>query len=322
MTEKFKVKLGFGLTAVGVLGASILYGCSGTQATAGTPGADTATLVAALSVNSDGSSADWADAAATEPVYVEGCGFDHIVDKVVERFDADHSGELDDNEQSDLVSEYGDDATLSADVPHAGDKHGADKASGGREDHAGRAAFLLGLYDADGSGTLEAGELSTLKADIEARCQARLAKLVAEFDANGDGTLDASEWQTAHNALHQRFQDHRAELDQNGDGDVDHDEQATARDQGENTRDGVKAKFDANADGVLSADERAAFEAHVRECVRKDRPMSEASDSSEGDVSEGTGSDDEATESSESGDGASDVAGDTDSEDTGAESDR
>ena len=57
-------------------------------------------LVAALAANEDGSDEAWTSASGTEPFLVESCGFDVIVQRAVERFDADGSGDLDADERA------------------------------------------------------------------------------------------------------------------------------------------------------------------------------------------------------------------------------
>jgi hypothetical protein len=137
--------------------------------------------------------------------------------------------------------------------------------------------MLLSVYDADGSGTLEAAELEQLKADIEARCEARLAKLVAEFDADGDGTLSDEEWATAHAALRERFQHRHAErvreLDADGDGALDATEEQQAEETADAERSDAEQSFDQDGDGQLSKEERDELRASGRECVRDVRPM-------------------------------------------------
>jgi Ca2+-binding EF-hand superfamily protein len=137
--------------------------------------------------------------------------------------------------------------------------------------------MLLRVYDTDGSGTLEAAELDQLKADIEARCEARQAKLVAEFDADGDGTLSEQEWAAAHEALRERFARHHAErvreLDSDGDGTLEPNEVEQADEAADSERSDAEQSFDADGDGTLSEEERDALRSQGRECVREDRPL-------------------------------------------------
>jgi len=245
------VKLGIGLTGVWVLGMSAMFACSGTEQSSA-ESSNVATMVAALSVNSDGSDATWSDPADPEPAHVQGCGFEHIASKLAEHADV-----------------------------------AADAASGAAKDHGdGRAALLVRLYDADGNGTLDDSELSTLKADIEARCEARFAKLLAEFDSNADGALDATEWAAAEAALHARFEQHHREhmqkLDTDGDGELADAELEGARADAERHREGAEHAFDRDGDGTLGGDESERFREQGRQCVREDRPMmSDAADADE-----------------------------------------
>jgi hypothetical protein len=254
-----------------------LGGCAGSErtTTASSPSVDTATWLAALSVNGDGSDEAVEGGTATEPVLAGGCGFTQILENVVERFDADSSGDLDAQENAALTAEYGDlEAGVSAEHPNQG--------------QPGKLAALLGAYDSDGSGILEATEIATLQADIEARCEARLAKLVEEFDVDGDGELDETEWAAARAALRERFAGHRlgrvAEFDADGDGQLDAGERAIVREQARDRRDQARARFDADGDGEIGEDERAAFGEHVRACVRDDVPVM-----SDGEISGGRG---------------------------------
>jgi hypothetical protein len=246
-----------------VLGMSVLAGCSGAeQASQQSP--DVSTLVAALSVNSDGSDATWSDPADAEPAHVRGCGYDLIASKVANKAD---DGASDDSADAADDSATDDDGPASAGAGAGEPRHHGD----------GRAAMLVRLYDSNADGTLDDSELAALKADIEARCEARFAKLVAEFDSNGDGALDATEWAAAEAALHARFeqrhQDRAKQLDTNGDGVISKDEIAAARDDAEQHRDGAEHAFDADGDGKLGSDEGERFREHGRECLREDVPM-------------------------------------------------
>lgn len=246
-----------------VLGMSVLSACSGAeQASDQSP--DVSTLVAALSVNSDGSDATWSDPADAEPAHVRGCGYELIASRVAQRAD-DSADEADDSATDDGATDDGPDASR------------RDGAGEPRHHGDGRGAMLVRLYDSNGDGTLDDSELANLKADIEARCEARFAKLVAEFDTNGDGALDATEWAAAEAALHARFEQRHADrakqLDTNGDGEVSKDEIASARDDAQEHRDGAEHAFDDDGDGKLGSDEGERFREHGRECLREDLPM-------------------------------------------------
>jgi hypothetical protein len=266
-----------------VLGMSVLAACSGAeQASEQSP--DVSTLVAALSVNSDGSDATWSDPADAEPAHVRGCGYELIASKVAQRAEesaADDSADAADDSATDEGGDTTDDAS--------GDGAGEPRHRGD-----GRAAMLLRLYDSNSDGTLDDSELANLKADIEARCEARFAKLVAEFDTNGDGTLDASEWAAVDAALHARFEQHHQDrakqLDTNGDGEISQDEIAAARAEAQQHRDGAEHAFDLDGDGELGSEEGKRFRDQGRQCVREDRPMmSDAGDPAETESEEHAG---------------------------------
>lgn len=257
-----------GFVGAVILGTSFLLACSNAGTPAGANGADLTTYAAALSVNGDGSDAIGAEGmtgeSSREPLVARGCGFETIVENVVARYDADQSGDLDESERAGLVAEFGDaESGLAAEHPNRGQPS--------------RAAVLLDTYDSDASGTLEAGEIAALQADIEARCADRLTKLVEKFDANGDGTLDESEWQGARVALRERITEHRRErsaaFDTDADGQLDDDELAEVRSDAMERRASVEAEFDANADGQLDDEERLALTEYLRQCVKEDLPM-------------------------------------------------
>jgi EF hand domain-containing protein len=261
------VKRGFVVLGASVVGLSLLYACAGAEqseaTTADASSVDTATLVAALSVNGDGSDETFAGE-TDQPLVARGCGFETILETVVERYDADDSGDLDADERTALGAEFGDaESGTPAEHPNRG--------------RPGRAALLLLSYDADGSGTLDAAEIDALKADIQARCEARLAKLVEEFDANADGTLDESEWDAARAALRERVAERWhariAEFDTNGDGTLDAEERAALRERVLERRADAASEFDADGDGELSEDEQDQLGEHVRACVRDDVSM-------------------------------------------------
>jgi Ca2+-binding EF-hand superfamily protein len=262
------VKHNIGIVGTVVLGVSFLFACSDSASETGAGGTDLTTYVAALSVNGDGSdevsSTELPEDASSEPLAARGCGFGEIVERVVARYDGDGSGDLDAGEKAELVAEFGDpESGVSARHPNRGQPT--------------RAAVLLNAYDSDDSGSLEASELATLQADIQARCEERLAKLVEQFDANGDGTLDDAEWEAARAALRERIAAHRrqrfAEFDTNGDGILDAEERLALRQAVIDRRAEVEGEFDVDADGQLDAEEREALQEHVRACVKTDLPM-------------------------------------------------
>jgi Ca2+-binding EF-hand superfamily protein len=246
------------LGLIGVLGALALTGCGrSNEADDGDTALDEqqSTLVAALAANEDGSDEAWTSAAGSEPFLVEGCGFGAIVARVIERFDADGSGDLSEEERAALVDEFGDPAE--------------------------RFELLVSLYDTDASGALEASELDVVKADLEARCESRREAVLERFDANGDGTLDADEREAAHDALRERFAERHAarveRFDRNGDGQLGPLERRRAggviRDRLADRREAIADEFDADQNGELDEAEREALAEHLRACVRGEAPL-------------------------------------------------
>jgi Ca2+-binding EF-hand superfamily protein len=246
------------LGLIGVLGALALVGCNGSNDSDDSSTAldeQQATLVAALAANEDGSDEAWTSAAGSEPFLVESCGFGAIVSRVLERFDTDGSGDLSEEERSTLVDEFGDPAE--------------------------RFALLVSLYDADGSGALEASELDAVKADLETRCENRRDALIERFDADGDGTLDADEREAAKAALRERFAARHAarveRFDRNGDGRLGPLERRSVggviRDRLADRREAIVDEFDADQNGELDAEEREALAEHLRACVRGESPL-------------------------------------------------
>lgn len=217
--------------------------------------AEQATLIAALAANEDGSDEAWTSASGTEPFLVEGCGFELIAERVMERFDTNSDSVLDADELTALSDELGD--------PYE------------------RLDLLMSLYDADESGDLEASERETLQGDLEARCEARRERLLERFDADGDGALSEAERETAVEALRERFSRRHAarvdEFDRNGDGRLGPLERRGAgtsiRGRVAGRRAAIADEFDADQNGELDASEREALEEHLRACVRGERPL-------------------------------------------------
>lgn len=251
------MKLQLGL--IGVFGVMLSFGVGcGQSKDEGSSAAideEQATLIAALAANEDGSDEAWTSAAGSEPFVVEACGFGAIVSRVVERFDVDASGDLNEEERAALVEEFGDPAQ--------------------------RFELLVSVYDADGSGSLETSELDAVKADLQTRCENRRSALLERFDTNGDGTLDQDERAAAGAALGQRFAERHAarvdQFDRNGDGRLGPLERRGAgraiRDRLADRRAELADEFDANQDGTLDADERRALAEHLRACVRGESPL-------------------------------------------------
>lgn len=243
------------LGLIGVLGALALVGCARAKEDSAALDQDQATLVAALAANEDGSDEAWTSAAGSEPFLVEGCGFGAIVTRVIERFDTDGSGDLNEEERAALVDEFGDPAE--------------------------RFDLLVSVYDTDGSGSLEASELDAVKADIETRCENRRTALLERFDADGDGALDADEREAARAALRERFAERHAarveRFDRNSDGRLGPLERRQAgrlvRDRLADRREAIADEFDTDQNGELDAEEREALGEHLRACVRGESPL-------------------------------------------------
>lgn len=279
-----EVKLGMGLVGVWVLGASLVHGCSGSSSYTGTEAvSDPSTLLAALAVNSDGSDATLGDTESSVPIVARSCDLSGIVEEVVERFDTDQDGALSAEERAGLADEFAGGVGRIGLVPgERGDAGFAPGRGQGRGPRGGRAELLLAVYDSDGSGTLEPGEIAALQGDIEARCEARLAKLVEEFDADGDGELSDEEWQAAEAALLERCQSRQRErlADDAADGVGPFGAGARGRAglAGEQRRAEAVSRFDADGDGELDARERGQLTAQGRLCVREERPLEPGAD--------------------------------------------
>lgn len=250
---------------LGVFGVGLGLVACGQSAGGGAAATDEAVLVAALTANDDGSDAAWASTAGGEPLLVEGCGFGNIVARVVERFDADGSGDLNADERAVLVDELGDPGE--------------------------RFELLVSIYDTDGSGELTADELDALEADIETRCESRRQALLERFDADGDGALDADERDAARAALRDRILARvggfgRGGFGPGGPGRGDGLGRgdgfgppgragfgAGIRERLADRRAAITEEFDANGDGVLDAEEREALAQHLRACVRGEEEL-------------------------------------------------
>lgn len=135
---------------------------------------------------------------------------------------------------------------------------------------------LRWIYDADSSGSLDAEERATLRADLNARCANIRARLLELFDADSSGTLEQEEREAARDARrdrrHQRRENRRDQADTNEDGHVSREERQAARaahrENRQDRRATLKARFDADSDGVLSDEEKAALRDYLREWVR------------------------------------------------------
>ncbi|MEY4575911.1 MAG: hypothetical protein RL701_614 [Pseudomonadota bacterium] len=254
--KKF-VDVGAWCACLGLLAA----GCATQQADSGEPDIEEAVSVAALQQGQDGSDEDFADATDAAPVMDRECKFSDIRKHVVATYDVNHDGELDTDERAELREDFGGAWRKPA------RRHAAREA---------RRSLLRKIYDTDGSQVLEADERAELAADLDARCEQRMAKLTAKFDADGDGSLDEAEWTAARNELALRYQKARKALlerfDSDRDGKLDVSERAAALSA---LHDGVEARwealaadFDSDGDGKLDDVEKDALRAALKAKVR------------------------------------------------------
>ena len=93
-----------------------------------------------------------------------------------------------------------------------------------------RVKFIRWVYDADGSQSLDEVEKELLRADLEARCDARAGMMLENFDMDGDGDLSESEMDAARDARRahhrERFEARLAEADTDGNGELSREEKA------------------------------------------------------------------------------------------------
>jgi hypothetical protein len=227
---------------------------------------ETATHVAALEVNEDGSDVEAADAIEGEPLLMRGCGVKRVRAHLVDHFDDNDDGQVDGAERRAMAEEFG----------------GAEDGESLRQERIVRRQRVRGLrelYDADASGDLSEAERGELEADLEARCAQRTERLTEEFDADGSGDLDEIEWDAAHAAIRERFENRQAqivaEFDTDGDGALSEEERHLARvahmQNIEDRRSGLRGEFDSDGSGDLDEAERAALRAHLRDGVRNPR---------------------------------------------------
>ena len=133
-----------------------------------------------------------------------GCRGEHraaIRRHLLEKFDADGDGELNDEERA--------------------------AARAAREER--RGAFreaILNRFDADGDGELSDEERAAVRAAREERREAFRQAMLEKFDADGDGVLNEDERAAAHEARRQRL---LGEFDADGDGELSDEERAAAR---------------------------------------------------------------------------------------------
>jgi len=193
------------------------------------------------------------------------CSFKEMRQHVVQAYDQNGDGELDQAEGQQLREDLG----LSGDRRQA-------LAARHRFMRQQRLMRVKWIYDADGSGDLDEQEREQLRDDLEARCENRMAYLHENFDADDSGDLDEAEWEAVRAELRARIQArrqaHLEEYDANNNGELDPGEQLQFRVQRraeiQARREELKQQFDADGSGTLDEEEKAALREHLRARVR------------------------------------------------------
>lgn len=162
-------------------------------------------------------------------------------------------------------------STSTATVPGGHREGGRGKGGHGR----GHGERLAWVYDADGSGDLDATEQAAQAADRLAGCEARKARLLAAYDADGDGTLSDEERAVAQAALDAEREARKAELlatyDADGDGALSREEREALR---EARQAELIATYDTDGDGALSDAEKVPLAEAIRAAIRAgERPV-------------------------------------------------
>ena len=219
-------------------------------------------------------------------------------DLLLEKFDANGDGELDDAEReaaaafvrarvdehrTRLLAEYDadGDGELSREERRAAAEAG-DLPRGPREGRGGPGGpdreALVAEFDADGDGELTGAEREAARAAVRERHAAKRAEIVARFDADGDGELSPEERRAARQEMGPRKDrknrdarpgrggpggpEQRAKVlerfDANGDGELDETERHAARSEMQRRRAEMIGRFDADGDGRLAGEERRA----------------------------------------------------------------
>jgi hypothetical protein len=217
-----------------VVGSAIALGACASESPSkdatNTPGMDieTATSIAALEINADGSDIEVADATADAPLLMRSCNRGDVRQRVVDQFDEDGDRQWGGGERPSMGAPFG--------RSHRGGADGGAPAHDADADHPARAERMRqwqGQFDADGSGELDETESGAMDAEVTSRCEGRKAALIAEFDADASGDLDETEWEAAHAAIRARFEERKAalvaEFEANGDGELDGEERRAAR---------------------------------------------------------------------------------------------
>ncbi len=189
------------------------------------------------------------------------CDFDANKQKIIDTYDADGDGQLDNAEAQALRAEIEGAVARRPRLQQL-------------VQHVRHSAFyrVKWAFDEDGDGTLDDAEKQAMVAAMEARCSAVHDEALSRWDADGDGALSADELIAARAALRARLVAKRdavmAEYDANGDGILDVTERAAMRaDVASELRsraDAVKSRYDTNGDGILDESELAALRADVQ----------------------------------------------------------
>lgn len=243
-----------------------------------------ATYLSALEDEDLGTGEGDAEGTAEEAPSVEeqySCSFDEIRQRLRNRFDQNGDGEVTDEEQEELNEAFDDGEEVDNDAsgelgrPGRGQIRERIRDAKRRHRHH-KLRRLRWIYDADNSGSLDAEEKATLRADIEARCEAKRAFILETFDTDGDGVLSDEEKEAARSAKRARHQERRDSffdaVDSDGDGQISREEFRDAKQarkaNRQERRANLKAQFDADEDGTLSDDEKNALREYLREWVR------------------------------------------------------
>lgn len=178
-----------------------------------------------------------------------GGGAHHLPPELLERFDSNADGKLDETERAALKAHF----------------------------EAKRAAFIK-QYDTDGDGKLNEDERTAMKASIREQLEAVKAEAIERFDTDGDGKLNQEERLKARDAMRERVEEitggfgmmrYRGPGDRpEGEGRRGFDGPRGAPGH-EIDREAIKRKlleeFDADGDGKLTGDERE----QARDAMRK-----------------------------------------------------
>lgn len=245
---------------------------------------DEATYLSALEEEDMGTEEGDASGSAEEAPDVEeqfACSFDQIRERIRNRFDRNHNGNVEDEEREEMNEAYNDgdegEASEDGELGRPNRQKLRKRIRNARRQHRHhKLRRLRWIYDADNSRSLDDEEKANLRADIEARCEAKRAIILENFDADGDGTLSDEEKEAARAARRERHQERRQNfvdnVDANDDGHISREEFRAARETRKANRQArraaLKAQFDADGDGELNDEEKNALREYLREWVR------------------------------------------------------